>query len=153
MPSSRVNTEYSIHQVWHLPSTVYAEYDIHQVQHILSTAYTAYWIIPSSTASCSHPVSQLSAVHDGFISLHLHNYELTSELSPRSCCASIPNYHLQIEYLQVLIQSLFIMATRCISKLAQSHPPSEYPNSHHHRLAVYPQTRSITASKFTSSRF
>jgi len=40
---------------------------------------------------------------------------------------------------------------RCISKFAQSRPPSVSPNSPDHGLQLYLQTHSITASKFTRS--
>jgi len=46
MPSSWVNTECSIRQVQHTPSTAYTNYNIHRVQHTPSTAYTQYSIHP-----------------------------------------------------------------------------------------------------------
>jgi len=52
-----------------------------------------------------------------------------------------------IDRFQVVIQSRLIMASKCISKLARSRPPS----SHDLGLQVHLQTRSITACKFTRS--
>jgi len=122
-----------------------------------STTYTKYSIIPRLTVSHSQPVSHLSAdvVLD---SLHSHNCKLTNEQSLSCCRAS-----LQIERLQVLLQSPSIIACKCISKLARSQPQSAPPHSINHclqahhlssldlGLQVYLQTRSITASKFARS--
>jgi hypothetical protein len=60
--------------------------------------------------------------------------------------ASLPNYRLQIDRLQVLLQSRSITASKCISKLARSQPPSVSLNSHDYGL----QVRTITASKCIS---
>jgi hypothetical protein len=51
---STAYTEYSIHQVQHMPSTAYTKYSIHQVQHTPSTA---------STPHC------LSSLHSGVYTL------------------------------------------------------------------------------------
>jgi len=125
MPWWRVNTKYSIHQVQHTLSTAYTEYGIHQVQHTLSTASTTWCIIPRSTVSGSQPVSHLAADHVVLNSSHSHNYVLTNKYSLSSRRTSLPNYRLQIDRPQALLQSRSIMASKCISKLAQSQLPSE----------------------------
>ena len=60
----------------------------------------------------------------------------------------LPIYHLQIDHLQVHLQTRSIIASKCISNLAQSQPPIRTMNCL--------QTRLITASKcifqFTRSR-
>jgi len=64
-----------------------------------------------------------------------------------------PTDRLQIDHLEVLLQSRSIIACyKCISRLAQSRPPSASPNSLDHGLPVHLQTRSITASKLARSR-
>ena len=67
-----------------------------------------------------------------------------------------PIDRLQIDHLQVLLQSRSIIACKCISKLDRSRPPSAALRSLDLGLQVHLQTRSITASKcisqFTPSR-
>jgi len=46
------------------------------------------------------------------------------------------------------LQTRSIVASKCISKLARSRPPSASPNSLDHCLKVHLKTRSITASKY-----
>jgi len=123
-------------------------------------AYTVYCIISRSTVSRTQPVFHLSADHVVLNSLDSHNYKLTSEYSVSSHCASLPNHRLQIDLLQVLLQSRSITASKCISKLAQSEPPSGIskharlrpptasPNSHNYGL----QVPMFTASKCISHR-
>ena len=137
------------------------------MQHPLSTVYTAYCIIPPLTVSHSQQVSHLSADHVAFNSLHPNNYESTNKSSLSTRRTSLPNYCLQILRLQVLLQSHSIMASRRISKLARSRPPSasqhrlitasmciskltqfRHPRLHDHGLAVHLQTHSVTASKW-----
>jgi len=131
---------------------VNTEYRIHWVQHTPSTPYSAYCIIPRSTVSHSQPVSQLLADHVVLDSLHSDNSECTNESSLSSRRASLPNYHLQIDRLLVLPQSLSIMASKCISKLAQSQPPSVSLNSHDDGLQEHLQTRLTMVSKLAQSR-
>ena len=58
---------------------------------------------------------------------------------------------LQIDHLQVLLQSCSIIAcNKCISKFAQSRPRSVPLSSLNLRPKLHLQTRSITASKFIS---
>jgi len=150
MPWSRVNTEYIIHRVQHTPSTAYTEYSIHrstaytEEQHTPSTAYTVYCIIPRSTVSRSH----LSADHVVLNSLHSHNHELTNQWSVSSRRASLPNYRLQIDRLQVLLRSRSITASKCISSLARLRPPISLD----HGLQLPLQTRSIMASNLARSQ-
>jgi hypothetical protein len=59
----------------------------------------------------------------------------------QSVSLNCQNYSLQVRT---------IIASICISKLAQSQPPSVSPDSHNYGLQVHPQTRSIMASKCTS---
>jgi hypothetical protein len=54
--------------------------------------------------------------------------------------------------LQVLVQPCSTMASKCISNLARSMPPSVSPNLLDHGLQVYLQMRSITACKFIPSQ-
>jgi len=62
-----------------------------------------------------------------------------------------PTDRLQIDHLQVLLQSRSIIACyKCISKLARSRPPSASPNSLDHGLQVQLSVHSITASKCIS---
>jgi len=117
MPRLWLNTKYCINQVLHTPRT----------------AYTRKCIIPRSTVSRSQPVSHLTVEHVMLNPVHSLYYEVTNEYSLSSCRASIPNYHQLISCLQVLVKFGLVMASKCISKLASSLPPS----SHTHRLLVH----------------
>src|SRR5258708_7060674 len=65
-----------------------------------------------------------------------------------------PTDRLQIDHLQVLLQSRSIIACyKCISKLARSRPPSAALISHDLGLQLHLQTRSITASKCISKLY
>jgi len=55
-----------------------------------------------------------------------------------------------INYLQFLLLSCLIRASKCICNPAWSQPRSASHSSLDHGIQVYPQTRSIMASKFTS---
>jgi hypothetical protein len=55
-----------------------------------------------------------------------------------------------IDCLPVLVKTRSITASKCISKLPQSRPPSAYPNSLNRGLQVHLQTRSIAASQCIS---
>jgi hypothetical protein len=52
-----------------------------------------------------------------------------------------------IDRLEPVVRSRSITASKCISKLAWSLPPSESPNPHDHGLLVYLETRLIMACK------
>jgi len=103
-------------------SSVNTVYSIHRVQHTLSTAYTMYCINPRSTVCRSQPVSYLLPDHVGLNSLHSNNAKFKNEYCLSSHGVSLPNCRLQINLLQVLLQSRLITASKCISKLAQSWP-------------------------------
>jgi len=109
-----------------------------------STAYTVYCIIRWSTVSRTQRVSHLSADHDVLNSLHSSSYELTNEWSHSSCCASLLNNCLQIDRLLVFHQSHSITASKCITNLDQSQPPSISLNSHDHGHQVNHKFLSIT---------
>jgi len=117
--------------------------NLQHAQNAQNTFSTLCWCV-----SCSQPFSHLSVDHVVLNSLHFHNYKSTNEFSLSSCRASLPNYCLQIEPRLVLLQSLSIMASKYISKLAWSQPPSVSLNSHVYGL----QTPTITASKVAPSR-
>jgi len=150
---SRVNPEYSIHHVQayteykHTPST-----SIHPVQHTPNTAYTEYSMnrilhhpkidclpLPASLSSLGRPCCTQFTT---FLQFRVNQW-IESQLPSR-----LPTelYRLQIDRPQVLLQSPLIMASKCISTLARSHPPSVSLYSLNHNLQVHLQTRSITAS-------
>ena len=110
-----------------------------------------YCIIQTSTVSRSQPVSHLSV--DIVVSNvpHSHNYKLTNESSLSSCQASLPNYRLQIDRLQVLLQSCLIMAYNCIAKLTRSMHSSASPSSLDYGLQAHMITASKCISKLATS--
>ena len=88
---------------------------------------------------------------------------------PSQTTAYLPNYRHEIDRLLVLLQCRSIMASKCISKLARSQPPSvsltgtitpskcisklarlRSPNTLDHGIQVNLPTRSITASQCIS---
>jgi len=72
------------------------------------------------------------------------------ELRLRIDHAFMPVYCLQIEHLQAHLQFCMIKTSKCISKHAQSQPPSVSLSSLHHSLQVQLWVHSITASKLIS---
>jgi len=150
MPWSRVNTEYSIHGVQHTPSIEYPEYSIHRVGHVLSSSNAVYCIISPLTVSHSQPVSHLFADHVVLNSIHSHQYQLTNAYCLSSHRTSLPNYYLQIDPIQILHQSHLIKASKCISNLARSWPPSASPHLLDLSIHVNLQTSTIKASKCIS---
>jgi len=131
-------------------SGVNTKYSIHRAQRTPSTAYTTYCIIPTSTVSRSQPVFHIPADPVVLNCVHSHNCELTNEWSLSSRHTSLPNYHPQIDSLQILLQPRSIMASKWISKFALSRPPSASLNLLKQCLQVYLRTISITASKCIS---
>jgi len=123
----------------------------HRLQHSPSTVYTAYCIIPNTTVCHSQRVLQLFVDHVVLNTLHSQNYESTNEWSLICCHASLPNYRLQIDHHQRLLESSSIRVSQWISKFAQSWPPSASPITLNHCHKVYLQTCSIKASKFATS--
>ena len=103
-----------------------------------------YSIIPTSTISRSQPVPHLS-VDVVLNSLYSHNHKLTNKWS-----LSCHHASLQIDLLQVLLQSHSIIPCKCISKLAWSRPQSVSLSSLDLGLQVHVQTLSIMASKSIS---
>jgi len=134
MPWSWVNIEYSIHWVLHIPSTAYTEYCIHR-----GLQY------PKINCLLLLGSSHLSANLVVLNCLHSNNYNLTNKSSPISCHASLLLYPLQINHLQVLLQSQSIMASKLIPQLTQWWPQHESLSLLNHGLHVYLQTRLITA--------
>jgi len=147
MAWSWVDTEYSIHQVQHTPSTAYTKYSIHLVQHTPSTASTQdclsshhshnYELTPECRVSFQHAslhnrppsASSLWELKSKVTLSHSHGCELTNwwiESQHRACRPST--------------------ASKYSSNLTQSRPPSVYPNSLDYGL----QFRTITASKCIS---
>jgi hypothetical protein len=122
--------EYSIYKVQHTPSRAYTEYSIHSVLHTLYTASS------QDRLSNFQPVRHLLADHVVLNSRHSHNYELTKDKSFSCCLTSLPNYHLQIDYLQVLIHSRSITASKWNCNLPWFWPPSASPNLPDYGLLV-----------------
>jgi len=140
MPWSWLNTEYSIHQVPHHPK-------------IDSLPLPASVPLPASfpslgrcccTQLCTFPQRQVD---------HWIDSQLPSRLPPNRPLLSTPLISLD-HSLQVHLQTRSITASqcisefrttasKCISELARSRPPS----SHNHGLQLHLRTRSITASK------
>jgi len=129
------------------PSTAFTKYTIHPVQLTPSTAYTEYSIhpkivcLPFMLMITSWPLNVASGS-----GVPPNKIDRPSQLSMRaqrwSHLITFPRlwvkYQMErvsapstppIDYLQVLLQSCSIMASKCISKLARSQPPSAYPNS------------------------
>jgi len=138
----------SWHRVHHTPSTPYTESPIRRVQHTRST-------------------------QDRSSSLHSHNYELTPECSSSIQCASPNNWATSASFPCELKGKVTLShthscelpkwwiasqhpvripstASKFLSRLARSWPPSISPNSLDYCLPVHFQTHSITASKCIS---
>jgi len=140
-------------------SRVNTELSIYLVQHTVSTACTRYCIIPTSTVVRSQPVSYSFAHYIRLNLLFSHNHELTNEKSLSSCHDSLRNYRLLKDWLQVLLHSRLVMASKCSSKLTrsqasiaspptQSQAPSISPNLPFYVLKVYLQPRLILEADF-----
>jgi len=128
MPSSWVNTAYSIHWVLYHP-------------------IIGFLLLLASLSSLGGPCcTQLSAFPPSWV------WPMNRVLAPVPTFLRI--YRLQFNHLQVLLQFRSIMAFKCISKLAQLWPPSASPNLLDYSLQVRTidglQTRSIIASKCIS---
>jgi hypothetical protein len=128
-----------------------------QVQHTLSTAYTAYCIIPTPTVSRFQPISLLSPDHVVLNSLHSHHSEITNEQSLSTRCTvhrppPSPPPILLDHSLPVHLQTRWITPSKCVSKLAGSHPRSVSPNSLDQGLQVHTIVASKCISKFALSQ-
>jgi len=124
----------SWHQVQHTPSTAYTEYSIHRVQHTQSTAST----------------------HDCLSSLHSHDYELTPECSFSFQRTSLHDSH-GWELTNWWIESQHPVhhpstASKYLSNLALSRPPSESPHWLDYGLQVRTSMAPKCISKLDQSR-
>ena len=176
MPWWWVATKYSIQRVQHTLCTAYTEYSKNQVQHTPSSAYTKYSInqvqLTLSTASTQDCLYSLHS-HDCKLTSEFSFRFRRASLYDRPPLASFPWEHecnvnllrchgCELRYwwidslhpvrrpFQVLVQFRSITASKCISKLAQSQPPSASRNLLNHSLQLYLQTSSIMAYKCIS---
>jgi len=151
MPWSRVNTEYSIQQVRYTPSTASTEYSIHWVLHTPCTASFQDRLLSRSQPVFSSLGNEVPSILYIATILSTRMNRVTASVAPptwtttsrcssnlaRSWCISklvwsqppsvSPNpldYGLQVHT---------IMASKCISKFAQSHAPT----LHDHGLGVH----------------
>jgi hypothetical protein len=107
-----------------------------------------YCIIPTLTVSRSKLISHPWVEHVVWNSGYSHNYKWNNTSSLSSRRIFFPNNHLQIDHLQVLLQSHSIMASKCISKLYQSLAPSASPNTFDDGRQVQLKTCTITALEY-----
>jgi len=123
---------------------------------VLQTPSTC--IIPWSTVSrskqVSHLISPLTLLYSILYIPTITSYPTNLISAP--CCNSILIYrvqinNIQIDLLQILLQSQTNMASKCVTKLARSLRPSASPDSPAVRLQVYLVTRLFTASKCISN--
>jgi len=126
-------TKYSIHHVQHTPSTAYTEYSIHRVKHTPSTAYTKCGIHPRLSVFPSFSPLQVDSWMYIQLPMCLPTWSTSiSQLSMRAHRYShfVTFSQLRVDYmingvsapgvpsidrLQVLVQSPWIMASKCIS--------------------------------------
>jgi len=156
MPWSWVNTEYSIHQVPHTPSTPDTEYSIHRVQYPSKIA-----CLPFIFMITSWPLNVAldSGVPPYIIDRHQptqhvrSKFDLTDWWIETQCMACGPSagskyssnlaqsrpWSVSLDSLNYGLQVCTIQASQCISKVARLGPPS----SHCHGLHLNLQTHSI----------
>jgi len=171
MPWWRVNTECSIHRVWHTPSTAYTENSIYWVLHTPRTASSQHRLSPAPGQSLisrqiilysilymptikSWPMNRVSA------SIARPFWTTSSRLTTFKSCSSLTwswpprASRNSLDYgPQVCLQTRSIIAPKCIFKLAWLRPPSSHdhclpsvsPNPLDHGLGVHLWTQSITA--------
>ena len=157
MEWSKVNTEYSIHRVRHTPSTAHTKYDIH---HILYHPKIDFLPLPASLSALSRPCcTEFSTFPwlwvNQWIESRLPLHYPSNRPPPDRPPPSTPP--ISIDHgLQVHLQTCSIMASKCISefnlisastcisKLAQSRPPSA--------SLSYTISASKCISKLTQSR-
>jgi len=125
MPSSWVNTECSIHRVQHTPKIVCCPF-ILTISSWPVNVTSASGIPPFQSTATSQFSIRASKVKSP---CHIPTVAswLTDELGP-----GVPS----IACLQVLVQSRWMTASKCISKLAWSWPQRACPNSPDHGLQV-----------------
>jgi len=127
------------------------KYSIHQVPHTLSTASTQDYL----SFLHSHEYELTPECRFSFQCASLHG-RLTSASSPweskgkvtllHSHGCKLTNWRIDSQHLARRPST----ASKYLSNLARSEPPSVSPNSLNHGLQVHLQTRSITASKCIS---
>jgi len=147
MAWSWVDTEYSIHRVQHTPSTAYTEYTIQRVQHTLSTASTQDCL--SSLHSHESELTpecrvsfRLASLHDRLSSAS-SLWELRSKVTlSHSHGCELTNWWIESQHRARRPST----ASKYLSNLTRSQPPSVYPNLLDYGL----QFRTITASKCIS---
>jgi hypothetical protein len=132
IPSSQVNTDYSIPHTLYTPS---------------STVYGKYSITQRLTVSCTQRVSIVSAELTVLNSLHSNKDNWTNSLSYSSHGASLLIDHVEIYHIEVHL-SRSIMASKFNLTLTNSWPPSASSNSHDR----FPPVCMFIASKCISER-
>jgi len=110
-----------------------------------------YCIIPWSTVSCSQAVSHLPLI-SGPCCIQLSTFPRSWVWPMNRVSVSVrgflPIYRLQIDHLQMHLQTRSITSSNCNSKLAWLLPPSASLSSLNLGLQVYIQTSSTMAFKF-----
>jgi hypothetical protein len=111
------------------------------VQHSVDYSLQVHLQTPSITASkwiSKHSLLRHPSSHDHDLQVHLQTRSIMASKCISRLARSRP---------PSASPSRTIIAFKCIFKLARSRPPSASPNSLDCGLQVYPQTRSIAASK------
>jgi hypothetical protein len=103
--------------------TLYTAYCEHCILYTLCTAIFQDRISPARSQF------HLLADHVVLNSLHSSKYKLTNQWSLSDYPTPLPNGHLQIQLLHLLLYSRSILSCKCISNVSQSQPPSASPNS------------------------
>jgi len=130
MPWARLNTEYSIHWVQHTQSTAYTEYYIHRILHQPMMDQLP---LPASLSSLGRPCCTQFSTFAQLRVDHWIESQLLSRLAPSWITASRMN------------------SSWYASNLTRSWPPSASSNWFDHRLQVYLQSCTITATTFPQS--
>jgi len=130
---------------WTLPSPKYTELGLpslsahamfmsyHRVQLTLSTASSQDQLSPNpSWYLISNLLADLVVINF----LHSQNWQIHNKNSLSSHRVSLPIYHLQIQCIQVVLQSCSIMSSKCSSKLGWSWSQCASPNPFDHGLQV-----------------
>ena len=156
MSWSRGNTEYSIYRVQHTPSTAYTEYSIQWVLHHSKIDCLP---LPASLSALSGPCcTQFSTLPQLWVNqwiesqlpLHMPPVLLPpKQLPPDPLPPYVSPYMLNYVF-QVHHWVHSISASKCISELNRSHPPSSSLSSLNIGLQMRLQTRLIPPSKCIS---
>ena len=126
MQWSWLNNEYSRHQVQHTPSTAYTKYSIHRVLH---HPMIDCLLLPAS------PISRQTVLYSTLYIPTITSFPMNRVTACRR--TSLLIYRLQINHLQILLQSRLIMASKCIANVTWSLPTSASPNSLDQDLQVH----------------